>query len=121
MACSYCAHASGSETVHGEGDDVTDAWSDYCWRLVRRVHDENKGASREEVRAVLEKESGLVGWTDRVGSFGLGWDIPPMPDGWVSPVCFERIECGGSCRQAPGHAGPHLCEGDTDGPGSCPA
>lgn len=31
------------------------------------------------------------------------------------------LECGGECCLLDGHDGPHLCVGDDDGPGSCPA
>jgi hypothetical protein len=34
---------------------------------------------------------------------------------------FGPLECGGSCDLEEGHSGPHLCAGDVDGPGSCPA
>lgn len=33
----------------------------------------------------------------------------------------EGIECGGVCHLPKEHIGPHLCVGDTDGPGSCEA
>jgi hypothetical protein len=40
-------------------------------------------------------------------------------------LCGHTMECGGSCvvplATLPDHAGPHLCAGDNDGPGTCPA
>lgn len=35
--------------------------------------------------------------------------------------CCATLECGGWCNLPPGHRGEHLCDGDTDGPGTCPA
>ncbi len=32
-----------------------------------------------------------------------------------------QLDCGGSCYLLVDHDGDHLCIGDTDGPGSCPA
>ncbi len=36
-------------------------------------------------------------------------------------ACLASLECGGKCRLPTGHEPPCLCDGDTDGPGSCPA
>lgn len=35
--------------------------------------------------------------------------------------CEVSLECGGRCRFEAGHDDEHLCDGDTDGPGTCPA
>jgi hypothetical protein len=36
-------------------------------------------------------------------------------------ACAKTLECGGWCRLAPNHEDECLCDGDTDGPGTCPA
>lgn len=43
---------------------------------------------------------------------------PPIPEA----TCGAKLDCGGECYLAPGHAPPCLCVGDEDGePGTCPA
>lgn len=36
-------------------------------------------------------------------------------------ICGEEMPCGGHCCFSPAHDGPHMCCGDVDGPGTCPA
>ncbi len=40
---------------------------------------------------------------------------------WRGPPCPHGLECGSGCIEPMGHAGPCMCVGDDDGPGSCPA
>jgi hypothetical protein len=42
-------------------------------------------------------------------------------DARMAAACCATLDCGGWCRLPPGHDPPCLCDGDTDGPGSCPA
>jgi hypothetical protein len=44
-----------------------------------------------------------------------------LPSADPERQCCFKLDCGGSCFREPGHTGDHLCIGDTDGPGSCPA
>jgi hypothetical protein len=45
----------------------------------------------------------------------------PDPEYVAKGMCGARIDCGGSCHLALDHQGAHLCAGDGDEPGSCPA
>ena len=67
------------------------------------------------------------------GTCGRGWhhagdcacfDPAHHHEADVDPdACGEQLDCGGTCWLKRGHPTdtPHLCKGDSDGPGTCPA
>lgn len=86
-----------------------------------RAHPEFADLDHSARAEAVGRETGIAGWKFRVGDYGPTYDYPPQPSDWSSPWCFETLECGGFCHLAPSHGGDHLCAGDTDGSGSCPA